>query len=93
MNHDDEKRRGVWGLGGGVSGMVKDFTIGKYSSSYSLRRESAKEVGEVGDNIHCESVGAMGDEWVLEIHIRGHVRDCQIVDTVQRTDQYRRCSR
>lgn len=93
MNHEREKRRAVWGLGGGVSGMVKDFMIGKYFSSQSLGRESAKDVGEVGNNVHCEPVGAMAEEWVLEIHIRGHVRDCQIVDTVQRTDQCRRCSR
>ena len=33
----------------------------------------------LGYNIHGEPIVTMIDEWILEIYIRGHVRDCQVI--------------
>ena len=70
-----------------MSGMVKDFIIGKYFSSYSLEEESVKDVGRIGNSVHCEPVRVMTEEGILEIYVRGHVRDCHVIDATQRTDQ------
>ena len=67
--------------------MVKDFMIGKYLSSYSLEGESVKGVGRIGNSVHCEPVCVMVEEGILEIYVRGHVRDCHVVDAAYRMDQ------
>jgi hypothetical protein len=36
----------------------------------------------LGNNVHREPIGAVVEEWILEIYIRGHVRDCQVVDAI-----------
>jgi len=62
-----------------VGGMVKDFMIGKYLSSYSLEGESVKD-GGMGNSVHCKPVRVMVEEGILNIYVRGHVRDCHVVD-------------
>jgi hypothetical protein len=44
------------------------------------RQRISKGHGRVGNNIHGEPIGAVVEEWILEIYTRGHVRDCQVVD-------------
>ena len=70
-----------------MSGMVKDFMIGKYFSSYSLEGELVKDVGGIGNSVHYEPVRVMIEEGILEIYVRGQVRDCDVVDAAQRMDQ------
>lgn len=70
-----------------MSGMVKDFMIGKYLSSYSLEGESVKDVGSSENGIHCEPVRVIAEEGILEINVRGHVWDRHVVDATYRMDQ------
>jgi hypothetical protein len=37
-------------------------------------------IGELRSNIHYEPVSNVVEEWVLEIHICGHIGDCQVID-------------
>lgn len=37
-------------------------------------------IGGLWSNIHCEPISAMVEEWVLEIHICGHIGNYQVVD-------------
>jgi len=48
----------------------------------------SKDVGGGSDsNVHCESTGDMVEKWILGIYIRGHVRDCHVIDAEKRMGQ------